>query len=77
MEKTINWDILERQDSDADIIPFSFSTDRIEQELEPCYITHTNENTHKVIEEHLHQSPLYSGEIVGVGQGIVLRLKTK
>lgn len=65
--KTIDWSVLERQDSDPDIIPFSFSTKAITQPLLPCYITHTNERTHQVISEHLHLSPLYSGEIVGIG----------
>lgn len=65
--KTIDWDILEPQGSDDDIIPFSFSTDAITQPLVPCYITHTNERTHEVIRKFLHQSPLYSGEIVGIG----------
>ena len=65
--KTINWDILERQDSDANIIPFSFSTPQIKQKLIPCYITKTNANTHKVIADHMSESPLYSGEITGIG----------
>ena len=65
--RTIDWSQLERQDSDPDIIPFSFSTERITQPLVPCYITHTNEQTHQTIASHMHESPLYSGEIVGVG----------
>ena len=65
--KTIDWKILNRQDSDEDIIPFSFSTDAIKQELIPCYITATNEETHKIIQSHLSESPLYSGEITGIG----------
>jgi tRNA uridine 5-carboxymethylaminomethyl modification enzyme len=65
--KTIDWDSLEIQHSDENIIPFSFSSDGIKQKLIPCYITATNEETHKVIEEHLSESPLYSGEIVGIG----------
>ena len=40
---------------------------KITQTLLPCHITHTNEKTHKVIREHIHQSPLYSGEIKGLG----------
>ncbi len=65
--KTINWDQLEAQHSDNDIIPFSFSTDEIKQKLIPCFITHTNEKTHQVIRDNLGDSPLYSGEIVGIG----------
>lgn len=65
--KTIDWSSLIRQDSDPDILPFSFSNRRIEQPLIPCHITHTTEATHAVIAAHMGESPLYSGEIVGVG----------
>ena len=65
--KTIDWSKTEVQHSDEEIIPFSSDTSKITQELVPMYITHTNERTHKVIEQFLHQSPLYSGEIVGIG----------
>ena len=65
--RTINWDILERQDSDEDIIPFSFANDKISQPLVPCYITHTNAQTHQVIRDYMHMSPLYSGIITGIG----------
>ena len=65
--KTIDWQNLEVQHSDDDIIPFSFSTKAITQQLLPCHITHTNQKTHDVISSYLDQSPLYSGKIVGVG----------
>ena len=65
--RTIDWSRLEAQPSDAEIIPFSFSTERITQPQLPCYITHTNAQTHAVIRKHLKDSPLYSGEIVGIG----------
>ncbi len=65
--KTIDWSKTEAQHSDDDIIPFSFSTERITQKLLPCHITHTNEETHAVIRKYLCESPLYSGTIVGIG----------
>lgn len=65
--RTIDWNKLECQHSDEDIIPFSFSNDSIKQKLIPCYITHTNERTNQIIQEHMHLSPLYSGVIQGVG----------
>ncbi len=65
--KTINWDILEVQHSDEDIIPFSFHTDAINQRLIPCHITYTNENTHQAIQQSLGESPLFSGIIKGIG----------
>jgi tRNA uridine 5-carboxymethylaminomethyl modification enzyme len=65
--RTINWEILDAQHSDDDIIPFSFSNERIQQKLIPCYITHTNASTHQVIRDYMHMSPLYSGTIQGIG----------
>lgn len=55
------------QPGDEEIIPFSFMTDKIEGEQIPCYLTYTNEQTHDYIRENLHKSPMYSGDIEGVG----------
>lgn len=65
--RTIDWSVLERQDSDEKIIPFSFQTKTITQELIPCYITHTNQRTHDVIQKHLGESAMYGGQIHGPG----------
>jgi tRNA uridine 5-carboxymethylaminomethyl modification enzyme len=65
--KTIDWSVCEAQHSDEDIIPFSFSTKAITQPLIPMHITYTNSRTHDVIRKYLSESPLYSGEIVGIG----------
>lgn len=65
--KTIDYSELEEQGSDETIIPFSYSTEKITQKLIPCHITHTNEKTHQVIEDHLHESALYSGAIKAKG----------
>ena len=65
--QTIDWDCLELQHSDEDIVPFSFGNDRIQQDLLPCAITYTNEKTHDAIRRYMSESPLYSGEIVGIG----------
>jgi len=65
--KTIDWERCEVQHSDEDIVPFSFENKAITQKLIPMYITHTNEQTHDVIRKYLKESPLYSGEIVGIG----------
>ena len=65
--KTIDWASLTRQDSDPDILPFSFSNSRITQPLIPCHITQTTVATHEVIAAHMGESPLYSGEITGIG----------
>ena len=46
---------------------FSFEDEQVKKEQLPCYLTYTNEETHKVIRENLHRSPLYSGNIEGTG----------
>lgn len=67
-KRSINFDILERQDGDDFIQPFSFESDRDKMEnIASCYIAYTNEETHKVIKENIHRSPMYSGRIHGVG----------
>ena len=67
-KRSINFDLLEKQDGDEDIQPFSFETDRegLHNQVS-CYIAYTNEETHRVIRENLHRSPLYNGTIKGVG----------
>jgi len=65
--RTIKWDVLEEQPGDEFPKPFSFSNTKSGLERLPCYITYTNEDTHRVIRDNLDKSPLYSGEIQGVG----------
>ncbi len=65
--RSIDWSKTEPQHSDEDPIPFSFSNDALKQKLVPMWITHTNAATHAAIRAHLGESPLYSGEIVGIG----------
>lgn len=65
--RSIDFSKLERQDSDPDFVPFSLRTQSITQKLVPCYVTHTNEETHRIIRDHMHLSPLYSGVITGIG----------
>ncbi|MCM8785015.1 MAG: tRNA uridine-5-carboxymethylaminomethyl(34) synthesis enzyme MnmG [Candidatus Omnitrophica bacterium] len=64
---TIDFSLLTPQYGDEKIKPFSFSTDKIEIEQIPCYITYTNEKTHKIIRENLDRSPLFTGIIKGKG----------
>lgn len=66
--RSIDFDKLEIQEGDEDIQPFSFETDREGlKNIVPCYIGYTNEETHRVIRENIHRSPMYSGKIEGVG----------
>lgn len=65
--RTIDWDAFEPQPPDESPVPFSFATERIEQPQIQCYIGYTAEKVHQAIRDNLHQSPLYSGKIKGVG----------
>lgn len=65
--RTIDWSRFERQDGDPDPTPFSFLTARIERDQVPCYIAYTTEETHRILREAIPRSPLYSGQIEGIG----------
>ena len=66
-QRTIDFDEMEIQRGDEPVTPFSFLTDRKLENTYPCYLTWTNAETHRVIRENLHRSPLYAGQIHGVG----------
>jgi len=65
--KTIRFYKLKKQLGDKQITPFSFSTAKIIRKQEPCYITYTNEKTHRIIRDNLDRSPLYTGKIQSTG----------
>ena len=65
--RTIDWDAFEPQPPDEKPVAFSFSTDRIEQPQIQCFIGYTTDAVHGAIRDNLHRSPLYSGQIKGVG----------
>jgi len=65
--KTINWDVLDVQKPDARPIPFSYINEQIDVPQIDCHITYTNVETHKIIQDNLHQAPMYSGQIDGTG----------
>ena len=66
-KKTIDFSKMEILEGDEDIEMFSFEDEQVKKEQLPCYLTYTNEETHKVIRSNLHRSPLYSGNIEGTG----------
>ena len=66
-KNSINWDILEQQLGDEKPQPFSELSDKILQKQIPCYITHTNEETHSIIHDNILSSAIYSGAITGSG----------
>ena len=68
-KRTIDFGKMEEQKGDERVIPFSFSTDPEEVQIDQvsCWLTYTNEKTHEIIQENLDRSPLYSGIIHGTG----------
>ena len=66
-KKSIDFSKMEIQNGDKEIEMFSFENEIKEIEQVPCYLTYTNEETHKIIKENLHRSPLYAGKIEGTG----------
>lgn len=64
---SIDLDILDIQNGDSEIVPFSFLTESIDIEQMPCHITYTDKNIHKLIMDNIHLSPMYSGVIKGIG----------
>ena len=65
--ETIDFSSLQEQEGDERIIPFSFSHETLKLPQKPCYITRTNEDTHRIIREGLDRSPLYTGKIKSTG----------
>ncbi|MGQ9917230.1 MAG: tRNA uridine-5-carboxymethylaminomethyl(34) synthesis enzyme MnmG [Bryobacteraceae bacterium] len=65
--RTIDWSRFERQEGDPRPTPFSFLTERIDREQISCYIAFTTEETHRILREAIPRSPLYSGQIRGIG----------
>lgn len=65
--RTIDWDAFTPQEEDAEAVPFSFATEKLESDKIKCYIGYTTQEVHDAIRGNLHLSPLYSGKIQGVG----------
>ena len=66
-KNSIDFSKMEIQEGDKDYEMFSFESTPYQTQQEPCYLTYTNEETHRIIRENLHRSPLYGGEIEGTG----------
>ena len=64
---SVDFSKMQVQKGDDDITPFSFETEKPGENKVCCYLTYTNADTHKVILDNLHRSPIYSGKIEGVG----------
>lgn len=68
-KRSIDFSRMEEQFGDKRVVPFSFSTDpeRVQKDQVSCWLTYTNEETHRIIRENLDRSPLFSGAIEGTG----------
>ena len=65
--RSVDFSAMEPQPGDTDIYPFSFDTEHKIENRAICHLTYTNAETHRIIRENLHRSPLFSGNIAGVG----------
>ena len=66
-KRSIDFSKMEVQKGDDNIVPFSFEDEIKDLKQVDCYLTYTNEKTHKIIRDNLHRSPLYAGKIEGTG----------
>lgn len=75
--RTVKFEEMSEQPGDTDINTFSYMTGDIKLDQLPCYLTYTNERTHEIIRKNLDRSPLYTGDIVGVGPRYCPSIETK
>ena len=75
--RSIDFSQMELQPGDETIEPFSFRTAHKLNNQAVCYLTYTNEETHRIIRENLHRSPMYDGTILGVGPRYCPSIETK
>lgn len=75
--KTLDYSKMTVQKGDEKIVPFSFETESLDIDQVDCYLTYTNEKAHEIILENLDRSPLYTGEVVGVGPRYCPSIETK
>lgn len=66
-KRSIDFSKMSKQPGDETIVPFSFENEELKKDQVHCWLTYTNEETHKIIKENLHRSPLFGGNIEGVG----------
>jgi len=75
--RSIDFSKMELQPGDETVEPFSFRTEQKPYNDAVCYLTYTNEETHRIIRENLHRSPMYDGTISGVGPRYCPSIETK
>ncbi len=75
--KSLDFESMTIQHGDENPVPFSFHTKELKVDQLPCYLTTTNEKTHKIINFGLDRSPLFSGKIIGIGPRYCPSIETK
>ena len=75
--RSVDFSKMEIQPGDDHIEPFSFRTEHTPCNAAVCYLTYTNEQTHQIIRDNLHRSPMYDGTISGVGPRYCPSIETK
>ncbi|NLZ47667.1 MAG: tRNA uridine-5-carboxymethylaminomethyl(34) synthesis enzyme MnmG [Clostridiales bacterium] len=66
-KRSVDFSKMIEQKGDEKIVPFSFLSENLNKEQVSCYLTYTTEETHRIIRENIHRSPMYNGTIKGVG----------
>ncbi|MEE1038428.1 MAG: tRNA uridine-5-carboxymethylaminomethyl(34) synthesis enzyme MnmG [Eubacterium sp.] len=67
LASSLNFENMKEEKGDEKIVPFSFMNENLQREQVSCWLTYTNEETHKIIRDNFHRSALFGGEIEGVG----------
>ena len=65
--RSVDFSKMIEQNGDDKIVPFSFMSGEIQKDQVPCYLTYSNEETHKIIRDNINRSPIYNGSIKGIG----------
>lgn len=76
-KKSLDFTKMIVQPGDEKIVPFSFENDRIDIEQVPCWLTYTNPEAHQIIMDNLDRSPLYTGDVTGIGPRYCPSIETK
>ena len=75
--RSVDFSKMELQEGDEKTMPFSFETEELPQNRAVCYLTYTNEETHRIILDNLHRSPMHAGVIEGIGPRYCPSIETK
>ncbi|WP_075429652.1 tRNA uridine-5-carboxymethylaminomethyl(34) synthesis enzyme MnmG [Selenomonas sp. GACV-9] len=75
--RTLDYDKMEIQPGDEECRNFSFMSDTVTREQTPCWLTYTNEETHKILRDNMHRAPMANGIIEGIGPRYCPSIETK